>query len=231
RSHRMDSSRANPTAGPLLNDRGRALVAIASPKEALAILGDPTIGPDDLPLWTTVRRDRFDVVRTGVSKANAAAGAMAAFDGHQAILSVGIGGALSSDVGLGDLVLASSCVFADEGVEMHEGLRSCAELGFDIPDVLETDPSLRGLLRPHVDHEAPIATVSSGAGRDDLARRRASIASVEAMEGAAVALVAHRLGVPFAEIRAVSNTTGDRSAQVWEIDRALDRLRAFVALL
>jgi futalosine hydrolase len=49
-------------------------------------------------------------------------------------------------------------------------------------------------------------------------------ALVEAMEGAAAALVARRLGVPMAEVRVISNTTGDRKAQRWEMSDALATL-------
>jgi hypothetical protein len=48
------------------------------------------------------------------------------------------------------------------------------------------------------------------------------------MEGAAVGLVAARFSdsfprraMPFAEMRVISNTTGDRGSQVWDMKQAL----------
>lgn len=71
-----------------------------------------------------------------------------------------------------------------------------------------------------------IATVSTCSGTDaaagEVVRRTGAI--VEAMEGAAVGLVAHRLGVRFGEVRVVSNTTGSRTRQVWDLRGALARL-------
>jgi futalosine hydrolase len=68
-----------------------------------------------------------------------------------------------------------------------------------------------------------IATVSTCSGRDDLARAVATRtgAAAEAMEGAAVALAARRMNVRYGEVRAVSNTTGDRDRQRWAIGPAL----------
>ncbi|MGA1045489.1 MAG: hypothetical protein ACO3ZY_09835, partial [Phycisphaerales bacterium] len=67
-----------------------------------------------------------------------------------------------------------------------------------------------------------IATVATCSGTDRLAsevvRRTGAIA--EAMEGAAVLHAARRLGAPAIEVRAISNTTGDRPEQRWEIARA-----------
>jgi futalosine hydrolase len=56
-------------------------------------------------------------------------------------------------------------------------------------------------------------------------------AVAEAMEGAAVGLVAHRLGIPFGEVRIISNTTGDRNLQRWDMKRALASLSEVIGLL
>ncbi len=45
------------------------------------------------------------------------------------------------------------------------------------------------------------------------------------MEGAAVVHAAHRLNLPAIEIRVISNTTGNRDTQQWDITRALQCLR------
>jgi futalosine hydrolase len=72
----------------------------------------------------------------------------------------------------------------------------------------------------------PIATVATCSGTDEAAESipRRTGALAEAMEGAAVVHAARRLGTPALEIRAISNTTGDRAEQVWDLDRALSAL-------
>ena len=44
------------------------------------------------------------------------------------------------------------------------------------------------------------------------------------MEGAAVAHTAQRLGIKAIEIRVISNTTGTRETQKWDINLALSNL-------
>ena len=46
----------------------------------------------------------------------------------------------------------------------------------------------------------------------------------EAMEGAAVVHAARIAGLPAIEIRAISNTTGNRDAQQWDLELALTNL-------
>lgn len=55
-------------------------------------------------------------------------------------------------------------------------------------------------------------------------RWRGEPAGVESMEGATVFETCLQYGVPFAEIRAVSNATGERDHARWNITLALERL-------
>jgi nucleoside phosphorylase len=56
-------------------------------------------------------------------------------------------------------------------------------------------------------------------------------ALVEDMESAAVGLAAHRLGLAFACVRVVSNRTGNRAEQGWDLGRAFAVLEAVAASL
>ncbi|MBL8760188.1 MAG: futalosine hydrolase, partial [Phycisphaerae bacterium] len=71
-----------------------------------------------------------------------------------------------------------------------------------------------------------IATVSVCSGTDELAAeiRSRTGAIAEGMEGAACGLVAARMGVRFAELRVVSNHTGRRDRQGWNLEGAFRRL-------
>ena len=175
-----------------------------------------------------------EVVLTGIGKANAAGGVAGALDRghHGGVISLGIGGSLPGGAEIGSLVLGERSVFADEGIETETGFQSCLEMGFPImpgeSDVIEACPSWVEAWAGQVDLVAPIATVSTCSGTDERARRvgERTGAAVEAMEGAGVGLAAHTIapGLPFAELRVVSNTTGNRASQRWELERALSEL-------
>jgi futalosine hydrolase len=56
-------------------------------------------------------------------------------------------------------------------------------------------------------------------------RRRRTGASIESMEGAAWALACQSAGVPFAQVRSISNVAGPRDRPAWRIPQALAALR------
>jgi futalosine hydrolase len=212
------------------SEPGITLLLIPTPREYAAVARG--VGaPPEAPPWEVAVTGRFALTMSGIGKANAAAAAATALAGLQrprALLCLGVAGALpGSPAGLRDVILASESRFLDEGVETGGGFLSCEDLGFPIgppAGSAPADAAISSILGPLADHQGPVATVSTCAGTDELARRRAEFAIAEAMEGAAAGLVAWRLGLPFAEIRAVSNTTGARSRQIWDLEGALDRL-------
>lgn len=218
------------------------MLALAAPREvesAFRGLGlDPLPHP---PEWQAIAvSEGLEVVRTGVGKANAAGAVARVLDPsrHAAVVSIGVGGSLpGSPAGLGQVVLGTSAVFADEGVATEEGFVDCPTLGFPLGvfegPAVPLDPVLREWLRPLAQHEGPIATVSTCSGRDDLARSVAQRtgALAEGMEGAAVAAVTGRFGLPAAELRVISNTTGGRQVQRWDLAGALTVLAEVIGRL
>lgn len=215
----------------------RLLLLVAAPAEARAVCEGVGI-QRDIPEWEVVElSSRLDLVRTGVGKACAAGAAARTIDveRHGAVLSVGIAGSYG-EAALGAVVAADKSVLADEGVQTPEAFLDLAALGF--PPVaggiaVDADATLLRALRPHADHVGTIATVSTCSGTDALAASLAARtgATAEAMEGAAVGLVATRLGVLFGELRVISNTTGDRGRQVWQIKAALAALSRVIGTL
>jgi futalosine hydrolase len=213
---------------------GVVLLAVAAPKEmdaVLAGLGVSMLVPP-APWQVHAVRPRVHVMLTGVGKVNAAGAVAARLDParHAAVLSVGIAGALDSSLPIGTALAAQACIYADEGLGTPEGFVSCAAMGFpalaglssnDIP----VDGAIQRALAPFARLER-IATVSTCSGTDalrDQVRQRTG-AAAEAMEGAAVAHVALRLGVPAGELRVISNTTGDRPRQQWNLPAAFAAL-------
>lgn len=217
-----------------LADGRRVLLVIAVAGEADAALRGLGGSGGGLRLWVRSEACDFaDVVLSGVGKANAAAATARALDPgrHAAVLSVGVCGALpGSGLEVGSAVAGTASVNADEGIALPGGgFETCTEMGFpttEADDAVPTDPRVLRVLEPACDIAGAIATVSTCSGTDELARavRARTGAVAEAMEGAAVGRVAEVVGVAFGELRVVSNQTGDRDKQVWELGRAFARL-------
>jgi futalosine hydrolase len=193
--------------------------------------------------WVPTRvDDRFDLVHSGVGKANAAGATARAIDPdvHVGVLSVGIAGALpGSGLELLDVVCAQRSAFSDEGIGAESGFIPMSEAGFGaFPDGtmgIDHDEQTLSVLESMSNQRGTIATVSWCSGSDGCAagvvNRTGAIC--EAMEGAAVALAARRVSPDLrtGELRVISNTTGDRSKQRWALDESLDRLGAVLGPL
>jgi futalosine hydrolase len=160
---------------------------------------------------------------------------------------------------IGSVVLASDSVYADEGVETPTRFQSLAEMGFPADDRLDGPAAgpedghgfadacdaLRAQLAAQLTargiehHAGAVATVSICSGTDELARAVAERtgAIAEGMEGAAGRMAAvhasRRAGraVPFAEVRVISNNTGNYDEQVWKIRDALQGVQRVVAAI
>lgn len=208
--------------------RNGLLIAIASEIELRAC------DVQDARFWTPLVVDcGVEVVLTGVGKSSAAGGVATVLDPsrHSIVVSIGLGGVLpGSQLRIGQIVVGESSGFADEGIETPDGYQTCSQMGFppvDSGDAVPGDPGLIERLVGAGMGRSRIATVSTCSGTDERALEvfRRTGAEVEAMEGAAVGLVAHRRGVSFAEVRVVSNTTGNRGEQIWDMAQSLRRLR------
>jgi futalosine hydrolase len=173
------------------------------------------------------------VVAGGVGRTNAAVTTTRALlqnGPFDAILSAGVAGALpESGLAIGDVVVGSSAIYAEEGILTPEGFQDMRALGIspgDFPgNELEADRDLLSLLAS-LGRCGPIATVATCSGTDEAATmiRERTKAVAEAMEGAAVLHAARLFGCPAIELRVISNTTGNRSRQEWKLERALDAL-------
>ncbi len=210
------------------------LMAVAAPAEAVAVLNGLAVASSPPPEWQPVEvSDGLHLLVTGVGKANAAGAAALALgaEGFGALLNLGICGSLPivSPLAMGDSIGATRSIYADEGLQLPDGsFVGCADMGFPLGPFddwgVRADADLLDRLASLVSVTAPIATVSTCSGTDALARTvvERTWAVAEAMEGAALGQVAARLGVPFLEMRVVSNTTGDRDRQAWSIGKALE---------
>lgn len=196
----------------------------------------------------------IELLHSSVGKANAAAAAtLLALHRPQALLVLGSGGALpGSNLQIGDLALASSETFGDEGVLTLQGFQDLEAM--QLPLLTTSSPPLYNTCPVDLDWQGralerltpfaaaagisllsgPFVTVSTCSGTkaagEILARRYGGIC--ENMEGAAAALVCVRHGIPFCEVRGISNLVEDRDLKKWDLAGAAQiAQQALLALL
>ena len=171
------------------------------------------------------------------------------------ILCLGIAGTYDTALApLGSLVAAEREIWPEYGLVTETGVDAKA-LGFpligakgdtDPPpvwDTLDLEPEkafpAMGLALPDAElgglalrwgGMTTVAGVSATPGRArELAARYTPLA--ENMEGFALALAARRAGIPFGELRSISNIVGERGPGAWNMDAALSALTQAAAAL
>jgi futalosine hydrolase len=176
----------------------------------------------------------FVYAAAGIGKVNAAHAAAIMIRDYfpSVIVSLGIGGAYpSSGLAVGDLAVAKTEIYADEGVLLKDGFHTLEAIG--IPTVrtggrryFNDFPSDRALMRKalhaagRISHASAgrFATVSSctGTRKRALEIEKRFDVICENMEGAAVAQISRLYGIPFVEIRGISNIVEDRDTGKWQ---------------
>lgn len=166
----------------------------------------------------------------------------------EGIIQVGCAGAYpGSGLSPGDVVLGRESIFADEGADSGEGFLDLEALALPCgedprgnalynripgsppgPEVLDSLPPPSFRLRV-----GPVATVSTCTGSLERARELETRWDVlaETLEGAAAALVAVRLGIPFLEIRGISNPVGPRDREAWNLPLAVENATSIALFL
>ncbi|MBQ0895073.1 futalosine hydrolase [Micromonospora sp. U56] len=206
------------------------LVLTAVPAEAEAVragLTDPTV---------TVRPVGVGPAVAGAATARLLTLAEAAGRPYRAVVSAGIGGGFAGRVAVGATVLGTRSVAADLGAESPEGFIPVDELGMP-PELLGggptvyADPELLAALRAALPEAVvgavlTVSTVTGTAASTRALADRHPDAVAEAMEGYGVAVAAAHAGLPFAELRTVSNPIGPRDRGSWRMREAFTALTA-----
>jgi len=169
------------------------------------------------------------VLAGGIGPASSAAytsAALAAAD-YDLVLSAGIAGGF--DLPIGAVVVASRVVYAQLGRETPDGFEplGSAVASLDVEPGLVAE--LAGRSGATTGTVLTVSTVTGTARTADALRARYPDAVAEAMEGFGVATAALVHGVPFGEIRAISNAVGPRDRAAWRVDEALAALAKAVA--
>ncbi|GIE81165.1 hypothetical protein Aph02nite_71150 [Actinoplanes philippinensis] len=171
-----------------------------------------------------------EAVGVGPAAAAAATARLLAGRAFRAVVSAGIAGGFPGRAAVGGLVIATRSIAADLGAESPDGFLPIEELGFGT-SVLDADPQLVKALQTALPTAITgdvltLATVTGTAATADRLAARFPLAAAEAMEGYGVASAAAGAGVPFAELRAVSNPIGPRDRAAWRLGDAFAALRA-----
>jgi futalosine hydrolase len=181
--------------------------------------------------------DLVMVEPVGVGPAAAAAGtarllalAEAAGRPFRAILSAGIAGGFAGRAGIGATVIGVRSIAADLGAESADGFLPIERLGFG-SSVRAADNGLVERLTAALPHAVTgdvltLATVTGTAGTAARLADAHPAAVAEAMEGFGVACAAAAAGVPFVELRTVSNVIGPRDRSAWRLADAFAALTA-----
>jgi futalosine hydrolase len=176
---------------------------------------------------------RLTVAAVGVGPAAAAAGtarllALAEAGGrpYAGVVCLGIGGGFAGRVEVGGTAIATRSIAADLGAESPDGFLPIDDLGFGTARV-DADAGLVAALRAALPDAAvgtvlSVSTVTGTAASTAALTGRFPDAVAEAMEGYGVACAA--AGLPFAEVRTISNVVGPRDRSAWRIPAALAAL-------
>lgn len=139
------------------------------------------------------------------------------------VINAGIAGAFDPSLFLGDVVQVVSERFGDLGVEEADGrFTDIAELGFLPQTVLSNAqppiPNIRSC-------EGLTVNKVHGAAASILQiQEKYPEAQVESMEGAAFFYACMVAGVPFIEIRSISNRVEPRNRDAWDLPKAIQHL-------
>lgn len=207
----------------------RLLVVTAVTAEADAVRAglDPALG--------TVEPVGVGPAASAAGTARLLARAEAAGNPYRAVLSAGIAGGFANRAEIGATVLGIRSIAADLGAETPDGFLPVEELGFGT-SLLEADTTLlktlcAALPAAVVGDILTLTTVTGTAATTARLAARFPAAAAEAMEGYGVASAATQAGVPFAELRTISNLIGPRDRESWRLSEALAALTEAAASL
>ncbi|HTM65011.1 MAG TPA: futalosine hydrolase [Flavipsychrobacter sp.] len=147
----------------------------------------------------------------------------------------GIGGSFDRNIALGEVVSVTKELFGDIGAEGHYNFHDVFELGFINANAFPFQN--KALHTPHhslhdlIDlprvSSLTINTVS-GSSFTATARFEKYGCQLESMEGAAFHFVCLQEGIPFAQVRAVSNYVEARDKSKWKIKEAVVNLNEWL---
>jgi len=149
---------------------------------------------------------------------------------YDLIIQAGIAGTFTNDIKPGQTVLVKQDAFADLGTEQEEEFKTIFDAG--LADKNEF-PFEDGWLinKNEILNSSSLLTVKGvtvNKVTDDILQKRQVChqfaPQVESMEGAALHYVCLQENIPFLQLRAISNTVGERNKTKWKMKEAFESL-------
>lgn len=181
-----------------------------------------------------------DVLITGVGMVATAysLGRHLALNRYDLAINAGIAGSFDFNIALGEVVLVSEDVFAEQGSEDGENFLSLDDLGFgqikqfpvDLRKIRTPVPAGINLKRLEQIKHIKAITVNKVHGHEFSISKTLSRykAQVESMEGAAFFYACNQTRTPCMQIRSISNYVEPRNKEKWNIGLAVSNLNEFL---
>ena len=178
-----------------------------------------------------INSHQFTILVTGVGMVATAfnIGKHLAKNTYDLALNLGIAGSFDFNLTVGEVVLITEDVFAEQGAENGDDFISIDNLGFGkARQVPQTDSST---ISPKLGKlkKVQAITVNKVHGNELTISKTLSIynASIESMEGAAFVYACNQFSIPCLQIRAISNFVERRNREKWNIGLAVKNLNKF----
>lgn len=147
------------------------------------------------------------------------------------ILQAGIAGSFDEELPLGQAVVINADCFADLGVDENDQWNDVFDM--KLAEAGSHPYSNGWLINPHHDllgaaglpivKSISINEVTTSSTRIRQLRDKYN-PSVESMEGAAFHYVCLQMGIPFIQLRTISNYVGERNKEKWKMRQAVENL-------
>jgi futalosine hydrolase len=153
------------------------------------------------------------------------------------VIQAGIAGAFGSRLELGSVVVVQKDCFGDLGMEENGHFSTIFDNGFASADdapftggwLVNNNP-----LQNNMGLEA-VSAVTINKVTDSMVQRQQLLdhfnPGIETMEGAAFHYVCLKAGIPFVQLRAISNYVGERDKSKWQMQEAITNLNQLLLRL
>jgi len=148
---------------------------------------------------------------------------------YDLIINIGIAGAFSKKLKLGELVFVEEEFFGDLGFEDKENFIPITESQIIKKQTISFKNTYHSQFLEKLMSVKSIS-VNSCSGNSNTIKNRVSIfePDIENMEGVGVFMVCSEKQIPFLEIRAISNYIEERNTKNWDIPLAINNLQKFI---
>jgi futalosine hydrolase len=149
---------------------------------------------------------------------------------YDLVIQAGVGGSFDMSLPLGEVVFVTTDRYGDLGAEDHDEYLDFFEMGLIDK---EAAPYANGILKTpllaihekiDLRHVSGLTVNTVSGSENTIRRRRQYGCAVESMEGAAFHYVCLQEGVPFAQIRSLSNYVTPRDKSQWKMKEAIINL-------